>query len=79
MGINCYKENKLDEVTPCDDNQAVVTVADERERIEAMKRYTDCSIDIIQIGTNQIQPKLYKAEKICLKSMSRSFSLWFSL
>ena len=47
---NCVKDG-FDEVTPCElsgDDLTVVTAADEREHAEAIKSYTECSVDIDQ-------------------------------
>ena len=49
MVINCCEENDLDGVTPCepgDDKLAVVTIADDPEHAEEMKKRTECLADI---------------------------------
>ena len=47
--INCCEEDNLDEATHyelSDDDAAVVTIADDLEHAEVMKKWTDCSVDI---------------------------------
>ena len=47
--MNYCEDNDLMEATPCklgDDDLAVVTIADEAEHAEAMKKWTEKAVDI---------------------------------
>ena len=48
MGLNCCKENYLDDITPCklsDDDLPAFTIAYETKHAEAMKGWTVCLVD----------------------------------
>ena len=57
MGVNCRENDDLDKWVPYElsyNNLVVVTVADELEHIEAMKRWNEYSVDIDQISIEKV-------------------------
>ena len=57
VGINFCEENGFNEVTPYElsnTDTTVVLITYKLEHIKAIKKLTECSVDINQMGTNNI-------------------------
>ena len=71
MGTNCCGEDDFDEVMLwklSNDDLAVAIVADELEYTNAIKRWSECSVDINEISTDEIfNHKLYTSVTKCFK------------
>ena len=64
MGVNCYKDEDFDEITPCDlsgDDLAMITAEYEPQQPEATaevaKDWTECSANVDQMRINEVQLK----------------------
>ena len=57
MGVNCCKENDFDKVVPCKlsgNYLVVVTTANELKHIEVSKGWTEYSVDIDHMSTDEV-------------------------
>ena len=57
LGVYYCEKNDFDEIAPCelsDNDLAVISAAYESKQAEAMKVWTECSVSINSMSTNQV-------------------------